>query len=167
MDDHLRYLTAAEPARDIALADVRPTPNHSAARLSVADLHRQCVALEDERRCLAGEIAERRASGTAECGRLIERERAVIREISSMLDRMRTAPVRSVDDIAALVDLALDIELDAPAPDLIPHDWPWTLRLLQALRSLAPEVEMSWLRRQSPPGFDPETEIFAACRTKD
>jgi len=144
---------------NVAFADV--------CRLSVADLHRRCIALEDERRCLADEIVECRAAVTAECQRLIEREAAVIREISSMLDRMQTAPVTTIDDIAALVDLVLDIEFDAPSPDLILNERPWTLRLLRALRRLAPDVEMSWLRRQSPPGFDPETEIFAPSRRKD
>jgi hypothetical protein len=67
----------------------------------------------------------------------------------------------------ALVDLALDIEFDAPSLDLILDDRPWTLRLRHALRSLAGDVEMFWLRRRSPSGFDPETEIFAPCRTKD
>jgi hypothetical protein len=40
----------------------------------------------------------------------------------------------------ALVDLALDIEFDAPSLDLILDDRPWTLRLLHALRSLAADV---------------------------
>ena len=138
---------------DIAFADV--------CQISVADLHRRCIALEDERRFLADEIAEHRAGVTAEGRRLIEREAAVIREIGGMLDRMQTAPVTTIDDIAALVDLVLDIEFDAPSPDLILNDRPWTLRLVRALRHLAPDVEMSWLRRRSPPGFDPEAEIFA------
>jgi hypothetical protein len=159
MSDHPDCLTTLEPMGDIAFADV--------CRVSIADLHRRCIALEDERRFLADQIVERPAAVTAECRRLIEREAAVIREIGSMLDRMQTAPVTTIDDIAALVDLVLDIEFDAPSPDLILNDRPWTLRLVRALRRLAPEVEMSWLRRQSPPGFDPEAEIFAACRTKD
>jgi hypothetical protein len=159
MSDHRDCLTTLEPMGDIAFADVCP--------VSVADLHRRCIALEDERRCLADEILERSTAVTPECRRLIEREAAVIREIGSMLDRMQTAPVTTIDDIAALVDLVLDIEFDAPSPDLILNDRPWTLRLVRALRRLAPGVEMSWLRRQSPPGFDPETEIFAPRRTKD
>ena len=157
--DHPDCLTRFKPMEDIAFADV--------CRLSVADLHRRCIALEDERRCLADEIVERRAAEAAECRRLIEREAAVIREIGSMLDRMQTAPVSTIDDIAALVDLVLDIEFDAPSPDLILNDRPWTLRLVRALHRLAPDVEMSWLRRQSPPGFDPEAEIFSASRRKD
>jgi hypothetical protein len=155
MSDHPDCLTTLEPTGDIAFAaDV--------CRISVADLHRRCIALEDERRFLADEILERSVAATAECRRLIEREAAVIREIGSMLDRMQAAPVTTIDDIAALVDLVLDIEFDAPSPDLILNDRPWTLRLVRALRRLAPEVEMSWLRRQSPPGFDPEAEIFAS-----
>ena len=157
--DHPDYLTRFKPMEDIAFADVR--------RLSVADLHRRCIALEDERRCLAAEIVERGADVMADCQPLIEREAAVLREISSILDRMQTAPVTTVDDIAALVDLVLDIEFDAPSPDLILNDRPWTLLLLRALRRLAPDVEMSWLRRQSPSGFDPEAEIFAPSRRKD
>ena len=159
MSDHPDCPTTLEPIGDIACADV--------CRVSVADLHRRCIALEDERRCLADEIVERRAAVTTECRRLIEREAAVIREIGSMLDRMQTAPVTTIDDIAALVDLVLDIEFDTPSPDVILNDRPWTLRLVRALRRLAPDVEMSWLRRQSPPGFDPETEIFTPRRTKD
>ena len=54
---------------NVAFADV--------CRLSVADLHRRCIALEDERRSFADEIVERRAAVTAECQRLIEREAAV------------------------------------------------------------------------------------------
>jgi hypothetical protein len=159
MSDHPDCLTTLEPMGDIAFADV--------CQVSVADLHRRCIALEDERRFLADQIIERQAGVTAECRRLIEREAAVIREIGSILDRMQTAPVITIDDIAALVDLVLDIEFDASSPDFILNDRPWTLRLVRALRRLAPDVGMSWLRRQSPPGFDPETEIFAPYRTKD
>ena len=126
-----------------------------------------CTVAASHYKTSADEIVERRAAVTAECQRLIAREAAVIREISSMLDRMQTAPVTTIDDIAALVDLVLDIEFDAPSPDLILNERPWTLRLLRALRRLAPDVEMSWLRRQSPLGFDPETEIFAPSRTTD
>ena len=149
--DHPDCPKRFKPMEDIAIADV--------CRLSVADLHRRCVALEDERRCLAAEIVERGADETANCQPLIEREVAVLREISSILDRMQTAPVTTVDDVAALVDLVLDIEFDAPSPDLILNDRPWTLLLLRALRRLAPDVEMSWLRRQSAPGFDPEADF--------
>jgi hypothetical protein len=157
--DHPDCLTRFKPMDDVAFADV--------CRLSVADLHRRCIALEDERRCLADEIVKCRAAATAACQRLIEREAAVIREISRILDRMQTASVTTVDDIAALVDLVLDIEFDAPSPELILNDRPWTLLLLRALRRLAPDVEMSWLRRQSPPGFDLATEIFAPSRRKN
>lgn len=170
-DDH-HYCAPVEPASDTTLANGCWAPAEAgqadaAFGFSIADLHRRCIALEDERRSLAVEIDEGRASGTAECRRLIEREGAVIREIGNMLDRMQTAPVRPIDDIAALVDLALDIEFDAPSPDFILKDRPWTLRLLRALRSLAPDVEMSWLRRQSPRAFDPEAEIFTPSPKKD
>jgi hypothetical protein len=126
----------------------------------VADLHRRCVALEDERRRLASQIAERREGETAECRRLAEREWAVIREIGNILEQMQTTRARTIDDVAALVDLALDIEFDAPSPDLLLQDQPWTLRLLRALRNLAPEVEISWLRRQSTHAVDLVAEIF-------
>src|SRR5215469_10071178 len=104
MSDHPDYLTTLEPVGDIVFA--------GAGRVSVADLHRRCIALEDERRCLADEIIEHRAAVTAESRQLIEREAAVIREIGSILDRMQTASVTTIDDIAALVDLVLDIEFD-------------------------------------------------------
>jgi chorismate mutase len=131
-------------------------------RPSIAELHRRCLALENERRSLAVAIGECRIGGLPEYRRLSEREARVIRQIGEILDLMQSVPVRNIDDIAALLDLALDIELDPPPPDLIVRDRPWTLRLVRALRSLAPSVEMSWLRRLSPPGFDLEAEIFTA-----
>ena len=42
-----------------------------------------------------------------------------------MLEWMQTTPARTVDDVAVLVDLALDIEFDAPSPDLLLQDRPW------------------------------------------
>ncbi|HKM71962.1 MAG TPA: hypothetical protein VJX94_18205 [Stellaceae bacterium] len=157
-------------ARDLIVADdrevqTRPSIADALARPSIAELHRRCIVLEDERRGLAVEIDERRIGDPAGHRRLIEREREVMREIGAILARIRAAPVQSIEDIAVLLDLALDIELDAPPPDLIMQDRPWTLLLVRGLRSLAPGVEMSWLRRQSPPGFDLEAELFTAAGT--
>jgi hypothetical protein len=159
-------------ARDLIVADDRkaqtqPSIADAPARPSIAELHRRCIALEDERRALAVEIDERRIDDPAEHRRLIERERQVMREIGAILARIGAAPVQSIEDIAVLLDLALDIEFDAPAPDLILQDRPWTLLLVRGLRSLAPGVEMSWLRRLSSPGFDLEAELFTAAGTDD
>jgi len=96
------------------------------------------IALEDERRGLGVEIDARRIGDPAEHRRLIERERQVIREISAILARIRAEPVQGIDDIAVLLDLAFDIELDALSPDLIMQDRPWPLLLVRGLRSLAP-----------------------------
>jgi len=161
MSDDPADLMQPEPSQEVDSAGCCRNPKCSSPlRLSVADLHRRCIALEDERRRLASEIAERRGGKTAEGRRLIEREWAVIREIGNLLELMRTTPARTIDDLAALIDLALDIEFDAPLPDLPLQDRPWTLRLLRALRNLAPDVEISWLRRQST-HVDLVAEIFA------
>ena len=162
MSNDPKDLMQLEPSREIGAAGCCRNPKCSSPpRLSVADLHRRCMALEDERRRLASEIAERRGGETAEGRRLIEREWAVIREIGNLLELMQTTPARTIDDVAALVDLALDIEFDASSPDLFLQERPWTLRLLLALRNLAPDVEISWLRRQSSHAVNLVAEIFA------
>jgi hypothetical protein len=151
MSDDPHYLMQFEASRDAGAAGCCSAPRRSSPLgLSVADLHRRCIALEDERRRLASEIVERRGGKTAEGRRLIERERTVIREIGNMLEQMQTSPARTIADVAALVDLVLDIEFDASSPDLLLQDRPWTLHLLHALRNLAPDVEISWLRDTQP-----------------
>jgi hypothetical protein len=151
-----------EPSQEVGAAGCCSAPRRSSPPgPSVADLHRRCIALEDERRRLACEIAERRGGEAVEGRQLIEREWAVIREIGNFLERMQTTPARTIDDVAALVDLALDIEFDASSPDLLLQERPWTLRLLRALRGLAPDVEISWLRRQSTRAVDLVAEVFA------
>lgn len=165
MSDLSVIRSPVEAARDVVVADDRqaetePNAGDAVVRPSIAELHRRCIALEPERRCLAVEIERRRIGGMAEYRHLTEREREVIREIDGILAWIRVVPVQNIEDIAALLDLALDIELDAPPPDLNLQDRPWTLLLARGLRSLASGVEMSWLRRLSPPGFDLEGEIF-------
>lgn len=151
MSDDPHHLMQLEPSQDAHAAGCCSAPRRSTPPgPSVADLHRRCIALEDERRRLASEIAEWRGGETAEGRRLIAREGAVIREIGNLLELMQTTPARTIADVAALVDLALDIEFDAPSPDLLLQDGPWTLHLLHTLRNLAPDVEISWLRDTQP-----------------
>jgi hypothetical protein len=162
MSDDPHHLIQLEPLQEAGSAGCGPAPRCSSPPgPAVADLHRRCIALEDERRRLASEIAELRPGETPECRRLVEREWTVIREIGKILEQMQTTPARTIDDVAALVDLALDIEFDASSPDLLLQDRPWTLGLIRALRNLAPKVEISWLRRQSTHAVDVAAEIFS------
>jgi hypothetical protein len=60
-----------------------------------------CTVAASHYKTSADEIVERRAAVTTECQRLIARQAAVIREISSVLDRMQTASVTTVDWLRA------------------------------------------------------------------
>src|SRR5215471_8801375 len=62
---------------------------------------------------------------------------------------IRNAPVTTVEDFAALLDVALEHELDL-AGDIAswgPHDYPMTARLLQSLSRMVPGFEFNSLRR--------------------
>lgn len=90
MSDHPDHLMQLEPSQDAGAAGCcRASRCFSPPGPSVADLHRRCIALEDERRRLASEIADRRGGETAEGRQLIEREWAVIREIGNLLELSR------------------------------------------------------------------------------
>ena len=115
---------------------------------SVAALHKRWTKLEDEHHELTIAIDRARNTG-AELGPMRQRQAELLLEISSIVAEIRDAPARTVEDFVALLDVALEHELDL-AGDIGfygPNDYPLAARLLRALASLVPGFEFNSLRR--------------------
>jgi hypothetical protein len=78
-------------------------------------------------------------------------------EIGALVAEIRDAPAATTEDLLALLDVALEHELDL-ASDIAfygPADYPMITRLLRVLAGMAPEFEFNSLRRWLSPGqFD-------------
>ena len=124
---------------------------------SVAAWHKRWTKLEDEHHQLT--IAIDRAQNTgAELGPMRLRQAELLLEISSIVAEIRDAPATTTEDFIALLDVALEHELDL-AGDIAfygPNDYPMTARLLRALARTVPGFEFNSLRRwlSSPGQFD-------------
>jgi hypothetical protein len=115
---------------------------------SVAALHKRWTKLEDEHHQLAIAIDRARSTG-AEVGRMRARQWELLLEISSVVTEIGEAPARTAEDFVALLDVALEHELDL-AGDIAfsgPNDYPMTARLLRALSRTVPGFEFNSLRR--------------------
>jgi hypothetical protein len=124
---------------------------------SVAVLHKRWTKLEDEHHRLAIAIDRARRTG-AELGPMRKRQAELLLEISAVVAEIQGAPARTMEDFAALLDVALEHELDL-AGDIAfygPHDYPMTARLLRALSRTMPGFEFNSLRRwlSSPGQFE-------------
>ena len=98
-------------------------------------LHKQWAKLEDEHHELAIEINAARAMG-ADLAPLRERQTRLLLEINSLVAEIRDASATTIEDFLALLDVALEHELDL-APEIAfygPADYPIITRLLRALR---------------------------------
>jgi hypothetical protein len=116
--------------------------------VSISALHKQWTKLEDEHHQLAKAIAEARSEGT-EVAPMQQRQIELLLEISSIVAEMRDAPASTTEDFIALLDVALEHELDL-ASDIAyygPSDYPMTARLLCALAGTVPGFEFNSLRR--------------------
>ena len=125
--------------------------------VSISALHKQWTKLEDEHHQLAKAIAEARSEGT-EVAPMQQRQIELLLEISSIVAEMRDAPASTAEDFIALLDVALEHELDL-ASDIAyygPSDYPMTTRLLCALAGTVPGFEFNSLRRwlSSPGQFE-------------
>jgi hypothetical protein len=115
---------------------------------SVAELHKQWVKLEDEQHQLATAID----SGKVDA---LDREAArqhqakLLLEITSLVAAIRDAPATTIEDFIALLDVALEHELDLAADIAAygPSDYPMTARLLRAFAGKVPGFEFNSLRR--------------------
>jgi hypothetical protein len=122
--------------------------------LSISTLHKQWAKLEDEHHRLAIAINEARAEGT-DPAPMRQRQIELLLEITSIVAEIRDAPATTTEDFIALLDVALEHELDL-ACDIAhygPSDYPMIARLLCALAGAVPGFEFNSLRRwQSLPG---------------
>ena len=115
---------------------------------SVAELHKQWVKLENEQHQLATAIDSAKVDGLdQEAAR--QRQAKLLLEITSLVAAIRGAPATTIEDFIALLDVALEHELDL-ASDIAaygPSDYPMTARLLRAFAGKVPGFEFNSLRR--------------------
>jgi len=91
---------------------------------------------------------------------MIDRQRAAEAELARVRDEIRETPATTIEDVAALFDIALEEFEHRPVGEAPWDDWPWFFAMMGKLRTLAPTVEFTWLRRFSPPGRDLAAEAF-------
>ena len=118
------------------------------AGASISALHKQWTKLEDEHHELATAIAEARSEGT-DVAPMRQRQIQLLLEITSIVAEIRVAPATTTEDFIALLDVALEHELDL-ASDIAyygPSDYPMIARLLSALAGSVPGFEFNSLRR--------------------
>jgi len=115
---------------------------------SISTLHKKWAKLEDEHHQLAIAINEARTAGT-DLAPMRQRQIELLLEITSIVAEIRDAPATTTEDFIALLDVALEHELDL-ACDIAyygPSDYPMTARLLRALAGVVPGFEFNSLRR--------------------
>jgi hypothetical protein len=144
---------------------------------STSVLHKQWVELENEHHELTVEIDSARARG-ADLEPMREGQMRLLLQINTLVCEIRDAPATTTEDFLALLDVAIEHELDL-APDIAfygPADYPIIARLLRALARMAPGFEFNSLRRwlSSPGQFEqlmgdapsPESEGSASGQSK-
>jgi hypothetical protein len=120
---------------------------------SVSELHKQWAKLEDEQHELALAIEEARSSG-ADLASMRKQQATLLLQINALVAAIRDAPATTIEDFVALLDVALEHELDL-APDIAlygPADYPMTARLIRVLAAIVPGFEFNSLRRWLSPG---------------
>jgi hypothetical protein len=119
---------------------------------STSVLHKQWARLEDEHHELAMAIEATQASGV-DITRMRKRQASLLLKINSLVAEIRDAPATTTEDFLALLDVALEHELDL-ACDIAfygPGDYPMISRLFQGLARAAPGFEFNSLRRRLSP----------------
>jgi hypothetical protein len=124
---------------------------------SISVLHKRWVKLENEYHELAVEIDSARARG-ADLEPMREGQTRLLLQINTLVAEIRDAPATTTEDFLALLDVALDHELDL-ASDIAfygPADYPMITRLFRALAPKVPDFEFNSLRRwlSSPGQFE-------------
>ena len=138
------------------------------ANPSTSELHRVWAKLEDEQHALASTIEQAKMAG-AEVQLLRERQARLLLEINSVVAEIRRAPARTLEDHLALLDVAMEHEIDLAADISLygPADFPMISRLLRALAQQAPGFEFNSLRRWLPGPGDFEQLTGSAALPKD
>lgn len=116
--------------------------------VSISLLHKRWVKLQDEHHELAIAIAAAQAKKAA-VSHMREREDILLLEINSLVAKIRNAPGTTIEDFVALLDVALEHELDLAGEMAFygPADYPMIVRLLRALSREVPGFEFNSLRR--------------------
>ena len=113
---------------------------------SISALHKQWVKLENEQHELGMAIERLRG---ADLTVMRERQARLLLKIGAVVAAIQDAPGTTAEDFIALLDVALEHELDL-ACDIAfygPTDYPMTARLLRALVHTVPGFEFNSLRR--------------------
>jgi hypothetical protein len=113
---------------------------------TISALHKQWAKLENEHHELAMAIDR---AGEADLTAMRERQARLLLKIGTVVAAIQDAPGTTVEDFIALLDVALEHELDL-ACDIAfygPTDYPMTGRLLRALARRMPGFEFNSLRR--------------------
>jgi hypothetical protein len=115
---------------------------------SISELHKRWAALENEHHELAGKIKDTQPGG-ADLPQLREKQAKLLLEINAVVAEIRKAPAHSVEDYLALLDVALEHEIDLAADMAFygPEDYPMIARLLRAIAKRVPGFEFNSLRR--------------------
>jgi hypothetical protein len=110
-------------------------------------LHKQWVKLENEHHELA--IAIDTVREKADVALMRKRQESLLLEISSLVAKIRNAPATTIEDFLALLDVALEHELDLACEMAFygPADYPIITRLLRVLAREVPGFEFHSLRR--------------------
>jgi hypothetical protein len=126
-------------------------------RPSISTLHKIWAKLKDEQHELAIAI-DRAKIGGADVALMRKRQARLLLEINAVVAELQDAPGTTIQDFIALLDVALEHELDL-ACDIAfygPADYPMIARLLRALARKVPGFEFNSLRRwlSSPGQFE-------------
>ena len=118
------------------------------SHLSTYVLHKQWAKLENEHHELASAVDAARAKN-ADVALMHKRQESLLLEISSLVAKIRNAPATTIEDYLALLDIALEHELDLACEMAFygPADYPIITRLLRYLAREAPGFEFNSLRR--------------------
>jgi hypothetical protein len=118
------------------------------ARATTSELHELWASLENECYQLAI-IIEEASDGGADVRLLRDRQAHLLLHISAVVAEIRDAPATTLHDHLALLDVAIEHEIDLAA-DIAYYgasDFPMITRLLRALARAAPGFEFNSLRR--------------------
>jgi hypothetical protein len=118
------------------------------AHTTISELHELWASLENECHQLAI-IIEAARNGGADLTLLRDRQARLLLDISAVVAGIREAPATTLHDHLALLDVAIEHEIDLAA-DIAYYgasDFPMITRLLRALARTVPGFEFNSLRR--------------------
>jgi hypothetical protein len=115
---------------------------------SASVLHKQWAKLENEHHELAIAICAARAK-KADVALMRKRQETLLRQISYLVAKIRDAPATTIEDFLALLDVALEHELDLACEMGFygPAEYPMITRLFRVLACKIPGFEFNSLRR--------------------